>query len=422
MARPETSGPGRVSSTPERPPPRARYDVVVLGAGLLGTVVAARLRRSVPERSLLLVEADGLPNEGGATVASPGLLPPVESGGAVAPYDAFGRPTNVRGGAPQAAPEAGPDALTWARAWSLSALAGLRSPPTAGSGGWLALAPGPRAGAAPAGTAPLQALLGPAVLGAVRALTGVEGDRPARLLDGGYLSTDALVTALARRAVTSGADLLLNTRARPRGAGRILLERLSVDRRMRVGVHACQTVEAGAVVVACGAAGASVAEEGLDRPVGLRNAYLQFPRLRLPPSAQHVGLPVVAFGGWAVRPAPAGALLVPPALPPDPEGYEPVPGRLLGVPVGLRRELIDRLLAAPALASLVSSGGLELGKSVRTVRGGRFTVPPRGVPVAERLAPGWWLLAGGTLGLAHDVAAAAAVAADVAGVSPPWRG
>jgi len=429
MARGDPTGPGQVSSTPERPPPRHAYDVVVLGAGLLGAVVADRVRASAPGASLLLAEAGGLPNEDGATVSSPGLLPPLRMDEPATAVDGA-RPFAAAGAA---SPDRG--ALAWARAWSLEALggAGKTRPAATGGAGWLVLEPvahageGAAAGGAPGGgrapdAAPLHALLPADVALAACALTGVARDHPAWLLDGGYLSAEALALALARRAVEAGADLLLNARARPQGRGRILLERLGVDRRMRVGVHARQAVEARTVVVACGAAGAVVSEEGLDRPVGLASAYLQFPRVRLPGPAPDAGLPVVALGGWAWRPAPGGAMLVPPPLPPDPEGFEPVGGRLLGVPVGLRRELVDRLLDAPALAPLLASGKLELGKSVRAVRGGRFSVPPDGRPVAERLAQGWWLVAGGTLGLAHDVAAAAGVAAAVAGRPAPWQG
>lgn len=424
MPTPVRPPPGRVTSTPERAPSRRAYDVVVLGAGLLGAVVADRLRSMAPDRSLLLVEADGLPNEDGATVASPGLLPAFEEGAVVPPADArepaasasampAGASSGVRSG------EAGA-ALAWARAWAQEAL-GDPGRATAGAG-WLQLARGRRSADAVAGSAPLHALLAPEAARAIGALTGLSPDHPARLLEGGYLSAESLSEALARRAVGAGADLALNARARPHSATRIVLERTAVDRRMRLGVHARHVVEAGVVVVACGAAGARVAEEALDRPVRLAAAYLQFPRVRLRQPLPRGGLPVAALGGWAWRPAPGGAVLVAPPLPPDPEGYRPVPGRLLGVPVGLRRELVDRLLAARELEPLVASGRLDLGKSVRTVRGARFSVPAGGAPVAEPLGSGWWLLAGGTRGLDHDIAAAAGLAAEVAGAPPPWRG
>ncbi len=385
--------PGRVCATPDRPPPRAAYDIVVLGGGLMGAATAALLRRWAPALDVVLIEAAGIPNEGGATVASPGLLPPISEDG---------------GGVPVAA-------LRWARSLVEAALpseGGVRA-------GWLELAPGQGAAARP-----LDRLLTAPAVEAVRAMTGVAADRPAVLEAGGYLGGDALAYRFAREAVRSGADLMLNTRVRPRSGEELVLERLALDRRMTLEVRARHTVASRAVVVACGADGAEVAESALDRPVRLDTAFQQYPRVRLEPFPAGVTLPVVSLGNWRFRPAPGGARLVAPALPPDPVGYEPVGGRLLGVPVGLRRELVEALLDAPELEALLASGRLDLGKSVRAVRGARTSVPADGLPVARRVAERWWLLAGSGVGLLHDLAGVAGVVAEVAarvaGVSAPW--
>ena len=405
--------PGAVSATPDRPPARDAYDIAVLGGGLLGAAVAERLRALAPERSLLLVEQGGLPNEDGATVASPGLIPPPASAA-------------VEGDRPDL-----PLALAWVRSWLTEALGPSRAAADAGRAGWLALVSDGDGDAGAAAAGPPEApralgeLLPEPAAEVVCALTGVSPDRPAWLLEGGYVSAEALALALAGTAVRAGADLMLNTRALPHGATRIVLERLAADRRMRVGVHARQAVTASVVVVACGAAGAELAEQGLYRPTGLSSAFLQYPRVRLEARLRGRGLPgaplpAISLAGWAWRPTSEGALLVAPPPPPDPEGFLPVGGRLLGVPVGLRREMLDRLLAAPALAPLLASGRLELGKSVRGVRGARVSVPGDGRPVARRLDDGWWLLAGGSRGLAHDLAAAVRLAADVVGAAAPW--
>ena len=382
-----------MSATPDRPPPRTRYDVAVLGGGLLGAASAALLRRWAPQLDVVLIEADGVPNEAGATVASPGLVPPIGPVGE------------------------GPDtaALVGARRWieeALPAASGVHA-------GWLELTP---AGAADA--RPLDRLLEPAAVAAVRAMTGFAADHPAVLRDGGYASAETLAYRFAREAVGNGADLMLNTRARPRSGEELVLERLALDRRMALDVRARHSIVAGAVVVACGADGADVAEAGLDRPVRLGTAYQQYPRLRLDPLPAGVVLPVVRLGRWAFRPAPDGAWLVPPVRGADPVGYRPVGGRLLGVPVGLRRELVEALLDARELEALVASGRLELGKSVRSVRGARISLSPDGMPVARRIAGRWWLVAGSAAGLPADLSAAATVAAEVAaevaGVRAPW--
>jgi glycine/D-amino acid oxidase-like deaminating enzyme len=389
--------PGKVAATPERAPARGAYDVVVVGGGLMGAAAAALLRRFAPGLAVLLAEADGLPNEGGASVAVPGLLPPLME-----------RAVDGRAAA-----------LRWAQGLVEQML------PDAGSwrSGWLRLVED-RSAPEAAAAQPLRSLSDPAVVETVVALTGVDGEHPVVASSGGWAAADALALGLARQAVHEGADLLLNTRVRPLGPGRLLLERLALDRRMALGVRARHTIEAGSVVVACGAGGAEVAEQGLDLPVSLATAYLQFPRVRFHRAGTDTPMPVVEVAGWRFRPAPGGALLVPPAPPADPVGYVPTEGRLLGVPVGLRRELVEALLEEPALGPLLASGHLELGKSVRSVRGVFATVPEGGLPVARGLSERWWMLAGSGLGLQHDLAAAADVAASVArevgGVGPPW--
>ncbi len=359
----------------------------------MGAATAMLLRRWAPALHVALIEAAGIPNEGGATVASPGLLPPITEDG---------------GGVPAAA-------LRWARSLVEEAL------PAAGEvrAGWLELA-----SARGAAARPMNRLLAAPAVEAVGAMTGVADDHPAVLRAGGYVSAEALTYRLAREAVRRGADLMLNTRVRPRSREELVLERLALDRRMTLEVHARHKVAARAVVVACGAGGAEVTESALERPVRLDTAFEQYPRVRLDPLPAGVMLPAVSLGGWRFRPAPGGAWLVPPGLRPDPVGYEPVGGRLLGVPVGLRRELVEALLDAPELEALLASGRLDLGKSVRAVRGARTSVPADGLPVARRAGEDWWLLAGSGVGLLHDLAGAAGVAAEVAarvaGVSAPW--
>lgn len=388
--------PGKVSTTPDRPPARERYDVAVLGAGVLGAACAALLRRWAPEQSLVLIEADGIPNEAAASVASPGLMPPP-------PQD------------PAAAAE-----VRWARALMAEALPRRPEP----NAGWLRLLPDGRP--PPQGARPFRGLLANPLAQALERAAGIVPERLALPADGGYLPPDALALALARQAVESGADLMLNTRARPEGVGgegwRLRLERLALDRRMTLGVRARQRIHAGALVVACGASGGEVAEAALDRPVSLPVAYRQYPRLRLPSLPGAAG-PVIELAGWRLRPSAAGAVLVPPPLPPDPAGYRPVEGRLTGVAVGLRRELIERLLDEPALRALLASGALELGKSVRSVRGAWVSAAPDG-PVAQPLGRGGWLLAGSEAGLDRDLGAAGRVAVAVARqrgvVDVPW--
>ena len=48
--------------------PRTCYDTAIVGGGLLGLACAFYLRRFAPERTLLIIEADGVPSEEGRDV------------------------------------------------------------------------------------------------------------------------------------------------------------------------------------------------------------------------------------------------------------------------------------------------------------------------------------------------------------------
>ena len=247
-------------------------------------------------------------------------------------------------------------------------------------------------------------------------------DRVAATADGGYVRAEAAALAFGREAVRLGADLVLNTRARVIGSGELVLERLEIDRRGVLSVARRDRLQVGAVVVAAGSSGAALLEDALARPVLLPSAVRQYPRvLRRAPTLPGLAAPAIELEGWVLRPAPAGWLLVPPVLPPDPAGYEPPAGRLMGVTVGVRRELLELLLSTPVLEPLLASGRLDLGKAPRNVRSARQSVPADGRAVAWRPGPEpWWLLAGGERGVDADVAAAARVASEVADLPPPW--
>ncbi|MDO4246434.1 MAG: FAD-dependent oxidoreductase [Deinococcus sp.] len=355
------------------------FDIVVVGAGRMGAACALYLRQLAPHLSLLLVEEGGLPNEEGATILAPGV------------WTAFD------------VPEGQEAAAEWTREQLLSGIEKLEveSRPlvellrdgadTVPSSEALAHAP------------EALALLDPQVYPCAhvddRALTY----RP------GQLALQA-----AQQAIRLGANLLLNTRAEP-GVGQVKLHRLTVTNTHQIVVHETRQVRARAVVVAAGAAGPVLVEHGVGLHTRHGRAYVQYPRLNLPTSAQ---TPVLRAGGLTLRPQNDGLTLIPPIHHRDPQGYQPAGGQLTGVLTGLRREVLEDLVALMDGLPALSSDRLELGRSSADIAGAWVSLPggqPDTIPTAEQPAPGLFLLLGGpradTLGLATAHALATEVVA-----------
>lgn len=355
------------------------FDIVVVGAGRMGAACALYLRQLAPHLSLLLVEEGGLPNEEGATILAPGV------------WTAFDVPRGQEA------------AAEWTREQLLSGIEklevesrplvellrdGADTVPTTE-----ALAHAPEA----------LALLDPQVYPLARVDARALTYRP------GQLALQA-----AQQAIRLGANLLLNTRAEP-GVGQVKLHRLTVTNTHQIVVHETRQVRARAVVVAAGAAGPVLIEHGVGLHTRHGRAYVQYPRLNLPTSAQ---TPVLRAGGLTLRPQNDGLTLIPPIHHRDPQGYQPAGGQLTGVPTGLRREVLEDLVALMDGLPALSSDRLELGRSSADIAGAWVSLPggqPDTIPTAEQPAPGLFLLLGGpradTLGLATAHALAAEVVA-----------
>ena len=357
-------------------------DFLVIGAGRMGAACALSLRRLAPGRSLLLVEEGGLPNEEGATILAPGV------------WTAHDIP-----------PGHGAQA-EWTREQLLGAL---------GSGQTLEVETRPLVELFPPGTEPSPDLtpVERALASAPDALALLDPARlPLARTDPRALTyrPGSLTLLAAQQAVSLGAGLLLNTRAElvPGGA---LLHRLTVTNTHQIVVHETRRIRAGAVVVAAGAAGPALVEQGLGLHTRHGRAYRQYPRLNLTSTPE---TPVLRTGGLTLRPQHGGYALVPAIHHRDPHGYRPVGGTLTGVPTGLRREVLEDLVGLMDAVPALAGEGLELGRSSADVPGAWLALPggrPDAPPQAEELAPGLHLLLGGpladTLGLAaaHELAA-----------------
>lgn len=361
------------------------YDVVILGAGRMGSVLAFYLRQLAPRLRLLLLEEGGLPNEDGATLLAPGV------------WTTWGVPQDRRSQA------------TWTREQLHTAFGDIsfQTRPLIE----LFAAGGPDRSPTADALAPFLdalALVDVAALPFARVDSGAATYRPG-----------ALALAAAQMAVKAGADLMLNARAHaaltPQASGGLVtIERLSVTNTHQIVVHETHRLRAATLVLALGADGPHAAEHDLGLHTTHARAYRQTPRLNAPSSDD---TPVLRAAGLTLRPQNGGFTLIPAVHHRDPHGYTPTGGHLTGVPTGLRRETLEDLVALMEALPPLGTGALGLGRSISDVPGAWLALPggrADGLPLHQRLADGVHLLLGGphadTLGLAvaHDLAAAVA--------------
>ncbi|MDV6375643.1 FAD-dependent oxidoreductase [Deinococcus arenicola] len=373
------------------------YDVVVLGAGRMGSAFAFYLRHLAPHLSLLLLEEGGLPNEDGATLLAPGLWTARD------------------------VPPARLDEARWTRQQLATAFGDISFQPrplielfaeegTDRINAAEALAPFPDALA----------------MVDVSALPFAQVDTQAATYRPG-----AVALAAAQSAVRLGADLMLNARAHavlaPDGTGgTVVTQRLSVTNTHQIIVHETHRLRAGVIVLALGADGPHAAEHELGIHTTHARAYRQTPRLDVPSSD---GTPTLRAAGLTLRPQNGGFTLIPAIHHRDPHGYTPTGGHLTGVPTGLRRETLEDLVALMDALPPLGTEALGLGRSLSDIPGAWLALPrgradggAGGLPLHQQLTGGVHLLLGGphadTLGLAvaHDLAAA------VAGITGrPWE-
>ncbi|GMA16245.1 hypothetical protein GCM10025871_25760 [Deinococcus metallilatus] len=363
------------------------YDVVVVGAGRMGTACALFLRQLAPHLRLLIVERGGLPNEEGATILAPGVWTALD----------------VPGGREREA------------AWVRSALEH--------DFGNVQFQPRPLLDlhrAEGTGRVPSTDLLArfPAAAGLFgpTALPCGQVDEQAATYRPG-----AVALACGQGAVRAGADLLLNTHAHLTPGG-VRLDRLTVTNTHQIVTHETHGLGAGVVVVAMGADGPHAAEHDLGLHTAHGRAYRQLPRLNTPSTDQ---TPTLRAGGLTLRPQHGGFTLVPPIHHRDPHGYRPTGGRLTSVPVGVRRETLEDLIRLMDALPPLSTDALEVGHSLADVPGAWLALPQGRVgapPTHQRLTDGVHLLLGGPLADTLGLAVAYDLAGAVAGVEGrPWE-
>ncbi|WP_425146008.1 FAD-dependent oxidoreductase [Deinococcus sp.] len=350
-----------------------RYDLLIVGAGRMGAALARFVMEAAPQVRLLLAEEGGLPNEEGASLLAAGVwhsfVPPEQRVRTERARQLLGESLNTCG-------------VLQGRADPHPGFSPLRD-------FW---------------TPELDALIDPEVL-------------PFARLDarGGSFSVGSQTLQNAQTAVKLGADLMLNVRAELLGGGGARLHRLSVTNTHQVVVDHSVTLRAGAVIVAAGAAGAHLVEAGLGLITAHRQAYRQSPRLNLPSGP---GSRVLRASGFILRPHSGGYSVTPPTVHPDPWGYVPSGGRLAGVPVGLRRELIESVLDNLEALPGLGGEGLVVGRSSADIPGAWVALPAGGWPLSERLDGQHWLLLGGERADLSGLSVAEELALEIAKLQP----
>ncbi len=346
---------------------------MLIGGGLIGLATAFALRQRYPEKSLLVVEQGGIPSEEGATQYSPAIHHHFFADeSARARVDAWGVVL------------ADPEAATGARIPIRNAFTpcGVLSRETA------------HLEIARSAPARFPLLSGSEVVARwpVVPLLLRCGSTDEFAFDpaGGCGNADAVALCFGQGAVRLGADLCLNARAAFNHEGELRLDRLVVNNRMQIEIAAQTRLRAARIVLAAGAATASLAEHQLGEVLPLARCFLQFPRIERDPAlplnaAGVLACPVLLDGGFAIRPHLDGALVIPPLLPPDPDGYEPVGGRFLGVPVGLRREHLLQFAARLDDLPALSRSTLNPGKTALNLRRMWEVLTPDGQPACLTL-------------------------------------
>ncbi len=399
---------GHVINRADQDLPRSRYDFVVIGGGVLGLAAAFYLRKFAPNRSVLVTEQGGIPSEEGETHFSPALQHHFyrderdqrrarwwstvladftrESGVSIALKNAFSRVGYVT---------AEPTAIEMARA-EPTAFRLTRASEFRGSmvdrffafadDAWLAVDP-----------------------------------------DGGFGHAEAAALHFGHGAVKLGADLCLNARAAIDRSGDVRLDRLTINNRMQIETERQTRLQAGVLILAGGAATGALLEHQLGELNPFHRYYAQFPRIDHAPGFAlrpdgTLDCPVIATTDFAIRPHLDGALVIPSPLPPDPDNYAPAGGRLLGVNVGLRKELITRLVDRMESIPAFALPTLNLGKTCGNLRGAWEPLTPTGRPEFRRVADlDAYALVGGPHGFSLGPAVALELAAQISGRdSLPW--
>jgi len=396
------SMPAYIMNRADLPLKQRHYDTIILGAGLLGLAAAFYIKRFQPDKTVLIIEQEGVPSEAGASHVSPGIIPSSHTDKEIQSklvwtlqtFKTIAQETAVKRPNSNVIKQLGILELFKESSETNKCLTKLKLSKT------------------------LQALL-------AEMINADSFSYASQQTNAAYANAEAIASYYAYGAVKLGADLMLNTRVATLTGQGLILERLEFDRFMQRVVVREDKVSAARVVFALGAQTASFAEDALGELLPYKHFYKQYPRIeadaRLPLVKGVVSMPIVKASGFHFRPQGEGLLVVPPSLAADPKGYVAVEGKMMGVQVGLRRELLEQLIEYADDLPVLTWESLNLGKTLAKVRGTWEVITPSGLPEWRKLSVEHYSLVGGDLGVALGVAEAYDLAASLAAVKErPW--
>ena len=336
--------------------PQQHYDIVIIGGGVLGLCCAFYLRKFQPNKSLLVIEQEGIPSELGATFVTPAIV-----------HGLFLNPDSFK-------------KAKWSKHLlkNLASITGIDRPYNQPY--------------FPVGYARFMDEHFDDAMTQEEFLATLKEDQQKNIhslmdlsyckgvafdADGGYASAENVAQHFGYASVRDGADLLLNARATFKSNHSLQIERLSYNNKMQQEVVQQESLSFGQCIVAAGQSSSTLLES-LGELVACPKVYMQYPRIErdsqiileaVDNNGGRLELPVLSYQGFHLRPQTDGLLVVPPSLPADSVGYQPTEGKLMGVQVGLRRELIDSILENLDSFPCFAWESLNLGKAVRQVRG-----------------------------------------------------
>ncbi len=374
---------GKVLNHANIPLERSHYDLVIVGAGMLGLSLAFWLRTLAPQHSVLVVEEGGIPRERGATQNRSGIFAPLKQDNQTE--------------------------FVWDTLQNIARVTQIQRPydPVFQPCGAVHLA---RAGNPIPFSQPVQHNL--EQLLDMQNYAGATWQPQA-----GYGSPSSVALHFGFGAVAQGADLMLNARAVAGTAQTLCLERLDIDNTMRVHVSRCDLVTYDRLVVAAGAWSAGWLEQNMHISSDIPVRYVQHLRLDekipLERSGTEVNLPVVLVDGFRLRPHFGGVLLELPDLPtvvaPNIQ-HIPTGGTLEGVEVGLCSAALEGMLNHLEHMPMLGSEHLFLGKTSLDLMGSWQVA--QDLPSWCKIANGLYTLLGGKqtfergLAVARDLAVA----------------